>query len=175
MDVTGFEIGDRVITVDNNGCYAEMIKVNQKQVYQAIPGYSHVENAAFTSSFLTAYICLKEMARVRKGENLLVQAAAGGLGTAAVLLGKTMGLAVAGTSSRENKLDYLRNKLIQSNSSLTGSTVSVTLPTSQIFEMMRKLCSKVQSQWERKFRLHQGGYEKLCMTPKGFMRVQHRL
>ncbi|MHA1450467.1 MAG: quinone oxidoreductase family protein [Candidatus Hodarchaeales archaeon] len=109
--VTAFKPGDRVITVGNNGCYAEFIKVDQKQVYPAISSYNHVENAAFTASFLTAYIGLVEMARVRKGESLLVQAAAGGLGTAAVMLGKVMGLKVAGTSSREKKLSFLRNKL----------------------------------------------------------------
>ncbi|MHA1450472.1 MAG: quinone oxidoreductase family protein [Candidatus Hodarchaeales archaeon] len=109
--VTAFKPGDPVITVGNNGCYAEFIKVNQKQVYPAISSYNHVENAAFTASFLTAYISLVEMARVRNGESLLVQAAAGGLGTAAVMLGKVLGLKVAGTSSREKKLSFLRNKL----------------------------------------------------------------
>ncbi|MFW9992550.1 MAG: zinc-binding alcohol dehydrogenase family protein [Candidatus Odinarchaeota archaeon] len=103
--------GDNVIVVNNSGCYAEYIKLPRKQIYPAFSHYSFEENAAFAVSFFTAYIALQEMARVRYGETLLVQAAAGGLGTATVLLGKVMGLKTAGTASQDQKLTFLVDKL----------------------------------------------------------------
>jgi NADPH2:quinone reductase len=53
---------------------------------------------------MTAYIALKKMARVEAGETILVQAAAGALGTATIMLAKAMGLKVAGTASTQKKI-----------------------------------------------------------------------
>ena len=108
-DVTNFNIGDPVIVARGFGCHAEYVSFDKKYVFPAIPGYSLQQNAAFSGSFLPAYIALVQMARVRAGETILVQAAAGALGTATVILAKALGLKVAGTASSPEKLDILQN------------------------------------------------------------------
>jgi NADPH2:quinone reductase len=96
-DVSELVPGDRVVMGSNAGMNAELVKISKSRVYPAIELFSFEENAAFVASFLTAYVGLAEMARVRAGESLLVHAAAGGLGTAAIQLGKAFRLNIAGT------------------------------------------------------------------------------
>ncbi|MCK4848621.1 MAG: NADPH:quinone oxidoreductase family protein [Candidatus Heimdallarchaeota archaeon] len=108
-DVTNFKKGDSVIVARGFGCHAEYISLDKKYVFPAIPGYTLQQNAAFSGSFLTAYIALVQMARVRAGETILVQAAAGALGTATVILAKALGLKVAGTASSPEKINILQN------------------------------------------------------------------
>lgn len=110
-DVSEFSPGDRVIVGWQSGMYAQYVKVSEKYVYPAIDSYSLEENAAFIASFLTAYIALAEMARVRAGESILVHAAAGALGTATIQLGKAMGLKIAGTASAPPKIEFLSQKM----------------------------------------------------------------
>ncbi len=108
-DVTNFKKGDSVIVARGFGCHAEYASLDKKYVFPAIPGYTLQQNAAFSGSFLTAYIALVQMARVRAGETILVQAAAGALGTATVILAKALGLKVAGTASSPEKINILQN------------------------------------------------------------------
>ncbi|MFQ5981311.1 MAG: zinc-binding alcohol dehydrogenase family protein [Candidatus Heimdallarchaeota archaeon] len=110
-DVSEFSPGDRVIAGLHSGMYAQYVKLSEKYVHPAIDSFSIEENAAFVGSFLTAYIALAEMARVRVGESLLVQAAAGALGTATIQLGKAMGLKIAGTASSPKKIQFLSNQM----------------------------------------------------------------
>lgn len=106
-----FKVGDRVIVARGFGCHAEYVKIDQKYVFPAIKSFNFEQNASFTGSFLTAYIALKEMARVRNGESILIQAAAGALGTAAVQLSKSMGLVTLGTASQDHKIEFLEREL----------------------------------------------------------------
>ncbi|MHA2299129.1 MAG: quinone oxidoreductase family protein [Candidatus Hodarchaeales archaeon] len=109
--VTDLKFGDNVNVVGNSGCYAEYVKLPRRQVLTANKTYSFEENAAFPASFLTAYIALREMGRVKQGESLLIQAAAGSLGTATVKLAKVLGLKTAGTASQERKIEFLVDEL----------------------------------------------------------------
>lgn len=106
-DVSELAPGDRVVMGSNAGMNAELVKLPKSRVYPAIESFSFEENAAFVASFLTAYVGLAEMARVRAGESLLVHAAAGGLGTAAIQLGKAFRLNIAGTASTPEKIQFL--------------------------------------------------------------------
>ncbi len=106
-NVTSLKIGDQVIVARGYGCHAEYVTMNEKFVFPAIPQYVAAQNAAFSGSFMTAYIALKKMARVEAGETILVQAAAGALGTATVMLAKAMGLLVVGTTSTQKKVSIL--------------------------------------------------------------------
>ena len=110
-DVSDFSVGDRVIVVTRNGTYAEYIRVSEEQLIPAIPFYSGEQNAAFAASYMTAMVGLFQMARVRRGEKILVQAAAGALGIATTQLAHAMGLEVAGTASRPEKIAFLKEKL----------------------------------------------------------------
>ncbi|MHA2075396.1 MAG: quinone oxidoreductase family protein, partial [Candidatus Hodarchaeales archaeon] len=106
-NVVDHKVGDSVIVASSNGCHAEYVVMNEKYVFPTIPGYSLSQNAAFSGSFMTAYIALKKMARVETGETILIQAAAGALGTATFMLAKAMGLKVVGTCSTSKKISIL--------------------------------------------------------------------
>lgn len=101
-------IGEKVIVVNQSGCYAEKVVVPELQALPAIDVYSPEENAAFAVSYLTAWISLFEMARLRPADRVLIQAAAGGVGTAAVQLAKHFGCSVYAAAGSEEKLERLR-------------------------------------------------------------------
>ncbi|UCE13380.1 MAG: NADPH:quinone oxidoreductase family protein [Candidatus Heimdallarchaeota archaeon] len=106
-EVTDFKVGDPVIVARGFGCHAEYVVMEEKYVFPALQRLSLEQNAAFAGSFMTAYIALVRMARVELGETILVQAAAGALGTATVMLAKALGLKVAGTASSPEKIATL--------------------------------------------------------------------
>ena len=106
-DIVDYKVGDSVIVARGFGCHAEHVLTNEKYVFPSIPQFSLAQNAAFSGSFMTAYIALNRMARVRTGEKILVQAAAGALGTATLMLAKAMGMKVVGTCSTSKKMVVL--------------------------------------------------------------------
>jgi NADPH2:quinone reductase len=75
----------------------------------AVPGYSLHQNAAFPVNYATAWVALMEMARLRPTDRVLVTAAAGGVGTAAVQLATAFGCEVVGAVGSEAKLAAVRN------------------------------------------------------------------
>ncbi|HBF23898.1 MAG TPA: hypothetical protein DDW23_08820 [Planctomycetes bacterium] len=101
----GFEVGDAVIVVKfNNGCYGEKISAVPGQVLLPPEGFSFAEMSSFANTWATAWLALEEMGRVRPGESALIQAAAGGVGTAAVLLARSLGMApIIGTAGTHEK------------------------------------------------------------------------
>ena len=75
----------------------------------ALPdGWSFTQGAAFPVQWLTAHGCLKICGRIRAGETVLIHAAAGGVGTAAIRLAKHYGATVIATASSAAKLDVAR-------------------------------------------------------------------
>ena len=106
--VTGRRIGEPVIVGAQHGCYAEQITVPAHQALPAIPEFTLHENAAFAVNYVTAWVSLMEMARLRPTDAVLVQAAAGGVGTAAVQLAKAFGCTVYGTAGADGKLGLLK-------------------------------------------------------------------
>jgi NADPH:quinone reductase len=107
-DVTRFKIGDRVIGGGVSGGFAEEAQ-GPEGSYRAIPGDADYATAAsFTTAYLTAYVSLVRRGELQKGETLLVHGAAGGVGLAAVDLGKIMGATVIATASSEEKRAFLK-------------------------------------------------------------------
>lgn len=106
-----FEVGDAVVVVRfGNGCYAERIACAAHEVLRPPWGYTWIELAAFGTNFATAWWSLTEIARVRPGESVLVQAAAGGVGSAAVMLARSLGLSpVIGTAGGPAKSALVRD------------------------------------------------------------------
>ncbi|WP_421106936.1 SDR family NAD(P)-dependent oxidoreductase [Streptomyces sp. NEAU-S77] len=97
--VTGIAVGDRVMGL-LRGAYAGPLAVTDSRAVAPIPrGWSFAQAAGVPSAFLTAYYGLKDLARIRKGESLLVHAAAGGVGMAAVQLARHWGAEVYATAS----------------------------------------------------------------------------
>jgi NADPH2:quinone reductase len=104
----GRRVGEPVIVGTQFGCYAEAVCVSQHQVLPALEGFSDEENAAFVVNALTAWVALVEMARLRPTDTVLVQAAAGGVGTAAVRIARAFGCTVLAGVGSDAKLDLVR-------------------------------------------------------------------
>jgi NADPH2:quinone reductase len=106
--VEGCEVGQRVICGMQHGAYAERLVVDVGTALPALPGYSLEENAAFAVSFVTAWVGLVEMARLRATDRVAITAAAGGVGSAAVQITAAHGCSVIGLAGSEAKLERVR-------------------------------------------------------------------
>lgn len=106
--VEGRAVGERVIVGAQHGAYAERMVVPERQALPAVPGFSTEENAAFAVNYLTAWVALMEMARLRPSDRVLVTAAAGGVGTAAVQIATRFGCATVGMAGSDQKLEQIR-------------------------------------------------------------------
>ena len=102
-EVTRFQPGDKV-TAGGFGGFAELFCAEQDRLRKIPDTLSMAEAAAFGSAYLTAYVSLVRRAALQKGEWLLVHGAAGGVGLAAVELGKHLGAKVIATASSDAKL-----------------------------------------------------------------------
>lgn len=103
-EVRRVKVGDKVIIGKQYGNYAEYSCAPEHLCFPAIPGFSPGENAAYLINFMTAWVALKKLCRVVEGDSVLVQAAAGGVGTAAVQIASQLGCKVYGTASKQDKL-----------------------------------------------------------------------
>jgi len=101
-------IGDRVAGVTANGSFADFACVGADQLRPIPASLSVVEAAAYPAIFLTAYVSLVRRARLQARETLLVHGASGGVGLAAVTMGKVLGARVIATSASDEKLAILR-------------------------------------------------------------------
>ena len=102
-DVTGLATGQRVVSLCAIGGYAEAVTA-PAAVTVPIPDAMPYETAAgFTVAYGTAHVGLERRAGLRKGEILLVHGAGGGVGLAAVEVGKAMGATVIATAGSEDK------------------------------------------------------------------------
>lgn len=103
-DVADWNVGDEVFGSLGHGCFAEKILVNARAL-RAKPGpMSFAVAAGISTTYGTSYYALKQRANLQPGETLLVLGAAGGVGLAAVELGKAMGARVIAAASSDEKL-----------------------------------------------------------------------
>src|SRR5207248_8263510 len=87
----------------------ELVAVDRAQIVPLPEHASFVEGASFLLTFLTAYIPLTRQVRVRPGSTVLVYAAAGGVGSAAIQVARALGAAVVASVGSEDKLDVCRS------------------------------------------------------------------
>jgi NADPH:quinone reductase len=106
----GVEIGSRVVAITTSliGGLAELALVDQEMVFAAPEGLPAPEAAAFIGSYLTAWLGLVRRARLQSGETVLVSAAAGGTGSAAVQLAAALGARVIGIAGGQRKVAAVR-------------------------------------------------------------------
>jgi NADPH2:quinone reductase len=105
--VTRWKSGDRVMgTVPRHICgtYAEQAVIPAWLLMPVPESFSFVEAAAFTEVFITANLALRQFGRLQPGESVLVHAAGGGVGTAAVQTAKALGARVFATAGSDEKL-----------------------------------------------------------------------
>jgi NADPH2:quinone reductase len=101
-------VGERVMMLAL-ATYAEFLVISAEETLPVPDGWSFEEAAAFPLVTLTAYHGLHTVAHLRSGETVLIHAAAGGLGTAAVQIAAAAGACVIGTASSEEKLARVRS------------------------------------------------------------------
>lgn len=99
------QIGDRVVAMLDSGGYAEYVTVDSESLFPISEGMSFEEAAGFPVQFLTAHSCLFGWGGLDGDENVLIHAAAGGVGTAAVQLASREGAETFGTASTAEKLE----------------------------------------------------------------------
>ncbi len=106
-DVTEFKLGDRVVGLARSS-FASSV-ANSADLFTRIPSQlSFAEAASMPAGFLTAYYALVMLAKLKAGEKLLVHAAAGGVGLAAIQVAQQIGAEIFATASTPEKQNYLR-------------------------------------------------------------------
>ncbi len=106
--VTHLQVGQRVMTVATHGGFAEEAVIPAMGALPIPEGMPYEQAAAFPMAYGTTMYALKQRAGLLQGETLLVLGAAGGVGMAAVQLGKLMGARVIAAASSDEKLAVCR-------------------------------------------------------------------
>ena len=139
--VTGFSVGQPVAgwALGAQGGYAEYVCWPAESLVPLPEGLDPVVGVAMVVNYLTAHLYLHQTARVQEGEQILVQGAAGGLGSALVQLGQLAGAEVYGAASTHNQdtvatlgatpIDYRTEDVVARIRQLTGDGVDVVFDT----------------------------------------------
>ncbi len=106
--VNQFKVGDEVFSIVAYGGFAEEIVIHNKRCFPKPPGMDFPVAASFMMAYGTSYHALKDRARLKEGETLLVLGASGGVGLAAIELGKVLGARVIAAASTDDKLDLCK-------------------------------------------------------------------
>ncbi|MFL6718833.1 MAG: NADPH:quinone oxidoreductase family protein [Burkholderiaceae bacterium] len=106
--VTQYKPGDRVIAFVGQGAFAQQIAVPEKSVMPMPPGMDFDTAAAITLTYGTSHHAVVDRAQLKAGETMLVLGAAGGVGLAAIEIGKALGARVIAAASSDEKLEICR-------------------------------------------------------------------
>jgi NADPH2:quinone reductase len=129
---TGFAVGDRVMALCTTGGFAEQVVVHHGSAFKMAENMSFDTAAALPLTYGTSYHALVDRAKLRESETLLVTGAGGGVGIAAVQLGKAFGatviaaagsaekLAAARTAGADHAVDYTTENLADRVKELTN-------------------------------------------------------
>ena len=107
-EVAGLAPGDRVMALTGWGSFAEQVAVGGDKVMPIPPSLDFNSAAAFGMTYGTSMHALKQRANLQPGETLLVLGASGGVGLAAVEIGKAMGAKVIAAASSDAKLEVAK-------------------------------------------------------------------
>ena len=108
-DVTSLKVGDRVVSLTRFGGYAQFAKSDHRAAVKIPEEMSSAEACCIATQYATAYFCSCYTTSLQPNEKVLIQAAAGGVGSALVQIAKSKGCEVYGTAGSDEKLDYLRS------------------------------------------------------------------
>jgi putative PIG3 family NAD(P)H quinone oxidoreductase len=101
--VHGHAVGDRVMGIVGGGAYAELSRIDHRMAMRVPQGLSLVDAGAVAEVFVTAHEALFHLARLQAGESVLIHAAAGGVGSAAVQLAHAAGARVFATAGGDKR------------------------------------------------------------------------
>jgi NADPH:quinone reductase-like Zn-dependent oxidoreductase len=136
-DVTGFKPGDNVAALIMTGGYSQFLVLPETELVRVPVGLDPAEAVSLVLNYTTAYQTLHRIANVQNGERILVHGAGGGVGTAALELGRIAGLEMYGTASKGKQelirsygahaIDYKSEDFVARIRELTGTGVDVAL------------------------------------------------
>uniref|UniRef100_A0A8D0L3F3 Vesicle amine transport 1 n=1 Tax=Sphenodon punctatus TaxID=8508 RepID=A0A8D0L3F3_SPHPU len=131
--VTDRQVEDKVMVLARAGLWQEIVTVQANQTFPVPDGMSFEEAAAFLVNYITAYMILFDFGNLRPNQSVLIHMAAGGVGTAAIQLCKTMeNITIFGTASA-SKHDALKE---------SGVTHPIDYRTMDYVEEVRKISPK---------------------------------
>lgn len=105
--------GQRVMAITRFGGYKTFLKVHQSSVFLLPEDFSFEEGAGLPTTYLTAYHGLFNLGHLQNGEKVLIHAAAGGVGTAAVQLAQIYDAEIFATCGSPAKVEFLKNMGVQ--------------------------------------------------------------
>ncbi|TWB21418.1 NADPH2:quinone reductase [Nitrospirillum amazonense] len=103
--ITDMRVGDRVMAIVGGGAYAEIARVDRGMAVRVPDGLSLIQAAGVMEAFTTAWEAVVNLARVQPGQQVLIHAAAGGIGSAAVQIARSLGAIVYATASAQRAAD----------------------------------------------------------------------
>jgi 2-desacetyl-2-hydroxyethyl bacteriochlorophyllide A dehydrogenase len=106
-NVGDVRIGDRVVAGTYFGGYASHVTIPSRQVFKLPTGIDLAAGAALPVNYFTAQLALFEMARVRKGDRVLVECATGGVGVLAIQMARHAGAEVTGLTTSPHKKGFI--------------------------------------------------------------------
>lgn len=109
-NIRDFKPGDRIMSAAYFNGYATYTVVDSDKALPLPDHLSFEEGAGLLVNFMTAWLALHEMARVREGDHVLIHGIAGGVGLAALQLAKRAGCIVYGTAGSDEKLAYAKTR-----------------------------------------------------------------
>ncbi|TVP45546.1 MAG: Zn-dependent oxidoreductase [Mongoliibacter sp.] len=122
--------GQKVLALCGWGGFAEKVKVEADRVFPIPAQMDFITASSTLYTFGTSYHALKNRAQLKKGETLLVLGASGGVGLAAVELGKVMGATVIAAASTAEKLSFCKEK---------GADFTINYETEDLKERVKSL------------------------------------
>lgn len=106
--VEGYQPGDRVMGIAW-GSFASFVNTPAALITHVPRQLASVDAASIPNAFLTAHHCLVELGKIQRGERVLIHAATGGVGLAAVQIAQQAGAEIIATAGSEEKREYLRS------------------------------------------------------------------
>ena len=108
-NVTNYKVGQRVIAMTGHGAFAEIVKASEKKLIPLNDNVDFETASILPMVYGTSAHALIQRGKLKKDETLLVHGAAGGVGLAAVEIGKAMGARVIATASTDEKCQVARD------------------------------------------------------------------
>ena len=128
--VKHLKVGDPVAAIGSSGGFATHACVSAAGVMPLPPGFAFDDASAFVMTYGTTHHALLDRAQLKTGETLLVLGAAGGVGTAAIQIGKIVGARVIAAASSDEKCEFCKS---------LGADATINYSTSNIRDELKKL------------------------------------
>ena len=109
-DVTDHEIGDHVGGMSANGCWGTFVTCDANLAVTLPPGLPDDQAAAVTTAYATAWYGLHDLARIKRGDRVLIHSATGGVGQAAIAIARAAQAEIFATAGSPQRRELLRQK-----------------------------------------------------------------